>query len=187
MKKLFFLITLIVIILLINSRDVYAAEIAAGSSAKLNIPLDEKVPDSRGLILKEFLEKYNSPLVPFADDFVEIADKYELDWRLVAAISGVESTFGKNIPANSYNAWGWGIYGNNVIRFSSWSEGIEIVSKGLRENYFDKGATSIYQVGRIYAESKAWPYRVDYFMEKIDEFKTQFEANNQIDNLSISL
>ena len=30
-----------------------------------------------------------------------------LDYRLVPAISGVESTFGKHIPDNSYNAYGW--------------------------------------------------------------------------------
>ena len=165
----------------------YAGKNLSGSSANLDVTSFVKENDNRAEILKRYLSQHSSPLAENAKDFVEYADTFNLDWRLVVSIAGVESTFGKNIPNNSYNAWGWGIYGNNVIRFSSWNEGIETVSKGLRENYFDKGATSIYQVGRIYAESKAWPYRVDYFMEKIDEFKTQFEANNQIDNLSISL
>lgn len=139
--------------------------------------------DNRARILKAFLQKHSSPLADSAHDFVKNADMYNLDWKLVAAISGVESTFGKFIPYNSYNGWGWGIYGNNVIRFYSWSDAIETVSRGLRQNYIDKGATNIYQIGRIYAESKAWPYKVNYFMAKIEEFKSQ----NEINNLSISL
>ena len=105
MKKLFFLILLIIFILS-NSKTVYATEIAAGSSATLLKPI-AKAPDSRVKILEEFLGQYNSPLVPFATDFVEIADKYNLDWKLVIAISGVESTFGREVPYQSFNGWGW--------------------------------------------------------------------------------
>jgi hypothetical protein len=135
-------------------------------------------------MLGEFLEQYNSPLQPFASDFVEIADKYNLDWKLVAAISGVESTFGKLIPYQSFNGWGWGIYGDNMIRFSSWTEGIETVSEGLRTNYLNKwGAKDIYEIGRFYAASPTWAQRVTYFMRKIDELKDQKLAQS----LSISL
>jgi len=167
-----------------NVPSVYAAEIAAGSSAALLKPVTKKVPDSRTKILGEFLGKYNSPLAPFAADFVEIADKYNLNWKLVAAISGVESTFGHQIPYESFNGWGWGIYGDNMIRFSSWTEGIETVSEGLRTSYIDKwGAKDVYEIGRFYAASPTWAQRVSYFMRKIDEFKDQRLAVS----LSISL
>lgn len=183
MKNIFILIFLFIFIMT-KTPNAYAAQNSAESSAALLKPQNEKTPDSRVRILKEFLGQYNSPLVPFATDFVEIADKYDLDWKLVAAISGVESTFGKQIPYNSYNGWGWGIYGNNTIRFSSWTEGIETVSKGLRENYLDKwGATNVYEIGRIYAASPRWASNVNYFIEKISEFQYQ----NLADNLSISL
>ncbi len=184
MNNIFVYLFLFIIITLSNSDNVYAAEISAGSSAALLKPLSEKAPDSRAKILKDFLEKYNSPLVPFAADFVEIADKYDLDWKLVAAISGVESTFGQQIPYDSFNGWGWGIYGTNMIRFSSWTEGIETVSEGLRTNYINKWrATDVYEIGRFYAASPTWAQRVSYFMKKIDEFKDQKLAQS----LSISL
>jgi hypothetical protein len=129
------------------------------------------------------LEKYNSPLVPYAGTFVETADKYNLDWKLVAAISGVESTFGREIPDASFNGWGWGIYGDNMIRFSSWNEGIETISQGLRTKYIDKwGAKDVYEIGRFYAASPTWAQRVEYFMNSIEEYR-----NLSMANLSISL
>ncbi len=166
-----------------DATNVFAAAISVDSSAVLLKPIARPL-DTRVEILKEFLEQYNSPLTPFASDFVEIADKYELDWKLVVAISGVESTFGKQIPYDSFNGWGWGIYGNNVIRFSSWTEGIEAVSEGIRTKYIDKwGATDVYGIGRFYAASPTWAQRVEYFMRKIDEFKDQKLSKS----LSISL
>ena len=61
--------------------------------------------DYRDYTLRKFLEKNSSPLTPYSPDFIKLADYYGLDWRLVPAISGVESTFGKHIPGNSYNAY----------------------------------------------------------------------------------
>ncbi len=184
MRKIFIVILIFSLVISIGKTEAYAQELSARSSAVLLKTPIQKTPDSRAKILKEFLEQYNSPLVPYAQDFVEIADNYNLDWKLVAAISGVESTFGKQIPYNSYNGWGWGIYGDNMIRFASWTEGIEIVSEGLRTNYLNKwGAENVYEIGRIYAASPTWAQRVTYFMNKIDEFKDK----KLVENLSISL
>ncbi|MEK7516927.1 MAG: hypothetical protein AAB583_00075 [Patescibacteria group bacterium] len=183
MKKLFITIS-IIFFLLTNASKTYASENSSRSSAALLKPSPTNHSDNRAEILGEFLKQYNSPLTAYADDFVKYADKYNLDWKLVASISGVESTFGKYIPYNSYNGWGWGIYGNNVIYFSAWEEGIEAVSKGLRENYLNKWkAANVYEIGRIYAASPRWAGNVIYFMEKITELQYQ----NQIENLSISL
>ena len=140
--------------------------------------------DNRVKILREFLESYNSPLAPFARVFVETADTNNLDWKLVAAISGVESTFGQQIPQDSYNGWGWGIYGNHVTYFSSWEDGIQIISKGLRENYIDKwGATNVYEIGRMYAASGTWASHVEFYMNRISDFTLLNPQNS----LSISL
>mgnify|MGYP001577679963 CR=1 FL=1 len=183
MGKFLFAFLAISLFVLLNAQKTSAEKNSAVPSAELQSILLAKTDDSRIKVLKAFLEKYNSPLAVSAYDFVKNSDAYNLDWRLVAAISGVESTFGKFIPYNSFNAWGWGVYGNNVIYFSSWQEGIETISKGLRENYIDKGAENIYQIGRIYAESPTWPSRVEYFIEKMSEFEMQYSVNN----LSISL
>ena len=184
MGKFLFAFLAISLFVLLNAQKTSAEKNSAVPSAELQSILLAKTDDSRIKVLKAFLEKYNSPLAVSAYDFVKNSDAYNLDWRLVAAISGVESTFGKFIPYNSFNAWGWGVYGNNVIYFSSWTEGIETVSKGLRENYLDKwGAKNIHQIGKIYAASPTWASKVEYFMEKI----TEFENQNLAYNLPISL
>ena len=170
MKKLTTLF--IVVLLLFTIRDeAFAFEQASGSSAVLNSTIVPKTPDNRALVLKEFLNEYNSPLAPYADDFVASADRYNLDWRLVASIAGLESTFGKHIPADSQNAWGWGIYGDNVKRFNSWEEGIETISKGLRENYLGENPESNpYLIGSKYAASPTWAQRVTFFMNKMEQY-----------------
>jgi hypothetical protein len=184
MNKLYFLVFSLLISLYLP-QTTSASEITSGTSASLQqSTFIAKGEDNRGKILKKFLEKHSSPLVAHSYVFIKHADKYNLDWRLVASISGVESTFGKFIPYNSYNGWGWGVYGENVIYFSSWEEGIETISRGLRENYIDKwGAEDVYAIGSIYAASPRWAGNVAYFMEKI----TQFQYENQIETLSISI
>lgn len=184
MVKVLVVLTTLILIALSTAPRTFAQEYSSGSSAVLIKPVDEKTPDSRSIILKEYLKQYNSPLVPFAQNFVDIADKYNLDWKLVAAISGVESTFGQQIPSNSFNGWGWGIYGDNMIRFSSWTHGIETVSEGLRNRYINKlGTNDVYAIGRLYAASPTWAQKVEYFMNSIDQFKDAKLATN----LSISL
>lgn len=170
MKKVVFL-AFIFIFLNVFSKVSFAREMHSASSAAFAIDTS-KSDDIRVNVLRGFLIKYNSPLSPFAEDFVKSADKYNLDYRLVVAISGVESTFGHQIPSNSYNAWGWGVYGANVIKFNSWSEAIEIISKGIRENFMDKwGGKNIYQVGSMYAASPTWAIRVIAFMNQIEKYK----------------
>lgn len=125
--------------------------------------------DPRARVLKSYLEKHNSPLADHSQDFIEAADTYGLDWKLVPAISGVESTFGKAIPGG-YNGWGWGVYGNQALGFRSWRDGIFTVSKGLKEGYIDKGLKDPYSMNRVYATSPAWGGHVDFFLKDIDRY-----------------
>lgn len=142
---------------------------AQTKSASAALAYNQVEVDYRVESLRAFLEKYSSPLSKYADTFVEEADGNGLDWRLLVAISGVESTFGQQIPYNSFNAWGWGIYGTNAIYFSSWEEAIKVISKGLKENYIKPlGTDNVYSIGRIYAASPTWASRVIYFINKVE-------------------
>jgi len=162
----------------------FAEQKASASSAAIKTSENKAGEDYRGKVLREYLQSQNSPLTPYADDFVSYADKYNLDWKLVAAISGVESTFGQQIPNNSYNGWGWGVYGDNVIRFASWTNGIQTVSEGLREKYMDQwGAQNIWEIGSLYAASPVWASHVTYYLNKIQEFA----LSDTKDTLSLSL
>lgn len=168
-------------------RNIYAAGKIEATSAALSDTDSSQYSlkkDYQTAVLKKFLESYNSPLAPYSQIFVEEARANNIDWRMVAAISGVESTFGQQIISNSHNAWGWGIYGRNVKYFNSYDEAIKTISKSLRQDYMDKwGATDVYQIGRLYAASPTWASRVNYFMNKMSEFETQ----NSIGSLSIDL
>lgn len=142
----------------------------ADASAHPHFPVE--INDARITKLEAFLTAYNSPLAPHASHFVKEADRLGLDWKLVAAICGVESTFGKHTPANSFNGWGWAIFtGQKDGRhFADWKEGITVVSEGLRYTYIDKGLVTIEQMGKRYAASPTWSMKVRYFLQKIEDF-----------------
>ena len=132
--------------------------------------------DSRAEILAAYLEKFDSPLQYHAQDFIDAAKIYDLDWKLLPAIAGVESTFGKHIPGG-FNAWGWGVYGTQAIYFDSWKNGIFTIAQGLRENYLNKGLNDPYSINRVYAASPYWGSKVSYFMQNLEKFADNFEAD----------
>ena len=140
--------------------------------------------DNRAEILRSYLEQYNSPLADHAETFIKEADANNIDWRMVVAISGVESTFGEAIPPYSYNAWGYNVYGTHVRSFASWDDGITVVSTDLRQIYMNqRGATNVYQIGATYAASPTWASRVQGYMDDIGQYATRFDKPT----LSISL
>lgn len=166
-----FWISIIVSIVLSLPISASAVELESDSAAKLSV--HELNRDTRAAKLQSFLTSHNSPLASAADVFVREADEHNLDWRLVTAIAGTESTFGKHIPQGSFNAWGWGIPTGTQsgIGFKNWEHGITTVSEGLAKNYFGRGAKTIYDVGRIYAANGiSWGNHVLFFMNKIDSF-----------------
>lgn len=166
MKKNFFAISIAILAILSLPQPAFAQEKIAASSAVLenaSFEVDKRIDK-----LEKFLESYNSPLANYAEKFVEAADKYGLDWKLVPAITGVESTFGKQIPAGSYNAYGWA---NGAFYFQSWEQSIDLVSKTLKEKYLDRGLDTPYKMGPVYAPpSKTWARKVVYFMNKLECF-----------------
>lgn len=174
-KKLLIFIFSTVIFLPVFNQPV-GANLVAKSDAKEEIVF--KKLDNKAQILSAYLASYNSPLEYSAQDFVDAAEKYELDWKMLPAIAGVESTFGKFIPGG-YNGWGWGVYGTQAIYFKSWKEGIFTVAKGLRENYFNKGLTEAYSINRVYATSPAWGGNVTYFMNDLEKFAARYEAKQK--------
>lgn len=125
--------------------------------------------DGRAINLKSFFRKYNSPLYDHADFIVTMADKYDFDYRLLPAIAMQESNLCNVIPKNSYNCWGWGIYGDTVTRFTSYEEAIETVSKGLRQHYIDHGLVTASQIMEKYNPSSngSWAFGVNTFLKAL--------------------
>lgn len=125
--------------------------------------------DARSTIIDTFLEKYKSPMNGVGNFVVETADKYDLPFWLVPAISMCESNLGKRVPEGSFNAWGWGVYGDKVTKFLSWEQGIESVSKGLSQNYLGKGLDTPEKIMQIYTPSSngSWANCVNQFLAEL--------------------
>ncbi|MCX6783475.1 MAG: hypothetical protein NT141_00150 [candidate division WWE3 bacterium] len=128
--------------------------------------------DTRPVILDKYLTSQGAPLAGYGKTLVDAADKYGLDWRLVAAIAMQESNAGKVMPRDSYNAWGWAIYTgkNSGFNFDSWEHAIETVSRGLavyRDRY---GLITPEEIMTRYnpdstAAGGSWARAVSYFMD----------------------
>ncbi len=122
--------------------------------------------DARIEMVKQFFAKYKSPLEPFASNIVEDADKYGLDFRLLPAIAMQESNLCQKIITDSYNCWGWGIYGKTVTKFESYPEAIDTVTKTLATNYVAGGLNTTEEIMSKYTPSSdgSWAIGVNYFM-----------------------
>ncbi|MBI2314975.1 glucosaminidase domain-containing protein [Candidatus Daviesbacteria bacterium] len=128
--------------------------------------------DARAKIIEDFFKEYKSPLAQNSSTFVKISDKYQLDWRLLPSIAMQESNGGKRVIKDSYNPFGYGVYGKLVIKFQSWDEAIERVGRTLREDYLNKGLKNPTQIMAKYtppslAKGGAWAKGVSSFMEEL--------------------
>lgn len=137
------------------------------SSPEISIELD--VTDARSALIKNYLKRYKSPLVPYAEKLVLEADKNNLDFRLLTAIARQESNLCRYAPEDTYNCWGWGIHKAGTLGFASFDEAIEVVSLGIKENYIDKGYTTPDEIMKKYTphSNGSWANGVNSFIEDI--------------------
>lgn len=167
------IIVISVLTAILPVKPAMAYEVASGSSASLKTEGQKFDGDYRVTTLKRYLTGVGSPLADYAEEFVNYADEYGIDYRLVPAISGVESTFGKQIPVGSFNAYGWA---GGEYRFTSWEMSIYEVTKTLKSNYIEKGAITIDQIAKIYCPpSSTWAWKVKYFIGKIDPLPLNYD------------
>lgn len=126
--------------------------------------------DARSELVGQYLANYNSKLTPYSSLIVETADKYGLDYRLITAIAQQESNLCKLIPTGSNNCWGWGIHSEGTLGFSSLESGIETVSKGLKEEYLDKGYETVESIMTKYTplSNGSWAAGVTQFMSEME-------------------
>lgn len=126
-----------------------------------------EVADARSANLKNFFRRYNSDLYDEAEFIVAISDKYGFDYRLIPAIAMQESNLCKYAPLDSYNCWGWGIYGTKVTRFESYEEAIDTVARGLKRDYLDHGLVTASDIMQKYTPSSngSWAHGVNTFLK----------------------
>lgn len=167
-------ILIITVVALMTVNEVVAKDAEISYTPEISFSIESTQVD-RAEVLRTFLQKYNSPMVDNVDTFILVADKYGLDYRLLPAISCMESTCGHRLIPGTYNAWGWGIYGKNVISFESFDEGIERVGKGIYEGYVLKGLDTPRKMAPVYTPPRSghWLSGVTTFMNQMDNICEQ--------------
>lgn len=121
------------------------------------------------------LTAYNSPMAAYSRELITIAEKYNLDWTLLAAIAGTESSFGKRMPYECLNPYGWGIYGDNKLCFESFPAAAEAVAIGLSTKY---NTQSLETIGQTYnkVSTDSWVNHTRFFMNKIKSASIPVES-----------
>lgn len=86
--------------------------------------------------------------------------RFKVAPAFVAAIAGIESTFGA--AKCGMNPFGWQPY----CAFSSYREAIWAVTGGLRRNYIDRGLGDPWSIGHIYCPpcGSRWGDKAAWFM-----------------------
>jgi hypothetical protein len=99
-------------------------------------------------MLDTYLASKGSPMAGQGIAFVQSGMRWQVDPRLLVAISGAESNFGAT-TCGPNNAWGWACP-NDPADFATWAAGIDTVTRGLREYYLDEGRTSVALIQQKY-------------------------------------
>lgn len=145
--------------------------------------------DARAALVATFLERYRSPLEPYdyyGTLFVNLADKYNFDFRLLPAIAMQESNLCKSIPANSFNCLGFGIHERGTLEFESFEANFERAAKELKANYIDRGLTTPEDIMTKYTPSSdgSWAASVNQWMTEIRyndrELGRQIDQNSSV-------
>jgi hypothetical protein len=128
--------------------------------------------DSRPYLVANFLERYNSPMEPhdfYGEKLVEIADRHNIDFRLLPAIAMQESNLCKVIPPGSYNCLGFGVHSRGTLGFESYEAGFERAAREIKANYIDIGLTTPEQIMRKYTPSSngSWAASVNQWMAEM--------------------
>lgn len=121
----------------------------------------EPAKDRRLAFLRAFFNQGHCPAAELSPVFLEAADLYGLDWRLLPSLSFVESTGGKT--ARNNNLFGWD---SGRAAFSSAANCIHSVASSLRNSalYRHKNLDGIL---RTYNQSVGYGRKVKDVMRRI--------------------
>lgn len=135
--------------------------------------------DARAHKIEGLFDKFKCPLAGTGEFLVQQADQYQIPYWLVAAVSFQESGCGKKSPeldgvAETYNAWGYGVWGGRIKTFDNWEAGIAAVSKYFGINFFAKDITDPCEIMKTYTPPSkgSWCEGVKYFGKMIESFES---------------
>jgi hypothetical protein len=118
--------------------------------------------DPRIARLEHFFHVYHCPAPYHVSDYLRAADDYELDYRLLPAVSVRETLCG--IAAVENNRWG---FHNGTVGFPSIEAGIDFMAHRLAQHPYYKGKT-LQQKLFTYNPRSAYPGEVTRIMQQIE-------------------
>lgn len=146
-------------------------------SDKAEVKSIVETDDARAELVAKFLERYNSPLTPYSYYgrlFVDLADRYEFDFRLLPAIAMQESNLCKNIPHDSYNCLGFGIHERGTLTFSGFETNFERAARELKMYYIDEGLTTPQEIMTKYT-----PHSDGSWADSVNQWMTEMRYNDR--------
>ena len=118
--------------------------------------------DNRYDRLESFFQSFGCPTPHYVDEYLGAADSYAIDYRLLPAISVLESTCGVYQRLN--NRWGWDSARKG---FSSFRAGLQYIARQLSEGRFYKNK-SLEEKVHMYNPNPQYAQQVRKLMIKID-------------------
>lgn len=114
--------------------------------------------------IRDFLTRHKSPMAGHAEEIVLAGNRYGIDPRMIVAIAGVESQYGRR--CRGFNAWGWN---GGRQTWSSWSESIDEYSERMGSNY--PNWRNVRRVAPRYNPNtpEAWGRKVAFLMVAIQK------------------
>lgn len=125
--------------------------------------------DARPLMIKKYLEKYNSPLAPYSDLIFELSEQYGFEYYWIVAIAQQESNLCKKAPEGTHNCWGYGIHKRGTLGFDNYELALKSYAEYLDREYFKKGRTTTEDIMKKYCPSSdgSWARGVNQFIEQL--------------------
>ncbi len=147
--------------------------VGSGSTEEENLSILENISsdDARPLIIKKYLEKYKSPLVPYSDLIFKLSNDYGFEYYWIVAIAQQESNLCKKIPVGSHNCWGYGIHKRGTLSFDSYELSLKSYADYLKREYFDKGLNTPELIMSKYCPSSdgSWARGVWQFINEMEQ------------------
>ena len=152
---------------------------------------------STAAALDKYLADKSSPMVGEGAHYLKWGQYFNIDPRLVIAISGAESRFGENWCGNEFNVWGWKpegecwaefepgldddtnqerfenapgfVSGAGITMETGYEDGIFWVTENLRRNYLNQGLNTAGKVGGKWCQEgcEHWLLNVEQFMREM--------------------
>jgi hypothetical protein len=149
---------------LLSASPLHTTEPQDSFFENLKLQHQRNIEHKKHAALINFFQHHDAPLPYYITDYLNAATKYNLDYRLLPAISVQESGAGRHACGDGIRRWGFGSC--KGYTFKSVAEGIDYVSNALANGSPYRGKT-IEQQLTAYNPNPDYPGKIERLMKEI--------------------